>query len=212
MAEGLSAKMLMEHRDAQGQSMFTSRAWRTESARRIPDKGDLRDYWIGISSAGDFLGTSPSYTLIKDPMLRLCHRLITCSIVERSQAPEKVCVELDDTWASVPAGPARQEGGVGGVAEEAPVASGGGDEDEEMPQAVPPLPRTQGERIARLEEEVYDMQEALQGQKEVLDSMAHDFSKFSTWTVTSLARLMDRVGVPYTRYSESSVEYQRRTR
>ncbi|GJQ99039.1 hypothetical protein Tco_0522024, partial [Tanacetum coccineum] len=28
MAEGLSARMLMEHRDAQGQSVFTSRAWR----------------------------------------------------------------------------------------------------------------------------------------------------------------------------------------
>ncbi|GKB09328.1 hypothetical protein Tco_0837640, partial [Tanacetum coccineum] len=37
-------------------------------------------------------------------------------------------------------------------------------------------------------------------------------SGFSTWTVTSLARLMDRVGVPYTRYSKSPVEYQRRTR
>nr|GEV14660.1 hypothetical protein [Tanacetum cinerariifolium] len=28
MAEGLSTRMLMEHRDTQGQSMFTSRAWR----------------------------------------------------------------------------------------------------------------------------------------------------------------------------------------
>ncbi|GKG13393.1 hypothetical protein Tco_0350353 [Tanacetum coccineum] len=28
MAEGLSGKMLMEHGDAQGQSVFTSRAWR----------------------------------------------------------------------------------------------------------------------------------------------------------------------------------------
>ncbi|GJU13065.1 hypothetical protein Tco_1135461 [Tanacetum coccineum] len=28
MAEGLSGRMLMEHRDAQGHSVFTSRAWR----------------------------------------------------------------------------------------------------------------------------------------------------------------------------------------
>ncbi|GJV13769.1 hypothetical protein Tco_1355310 [Tanacetum coccineum] len=41
------------------------------SARQIPDKGDLRDYWMGISSAGDFLGTTPSYTAIRDPILRL---------------------------------------------------------------------------------------------------------------------------------------------
>ncbi|GJR90898.1 hypothetical protein Tco_0214909 [Tanacetum coccineum] len=58
----------------------------------IPDKGDLSDYWIGISSAGDFLGTIPSYTMIRDPILRLWHRLIACSIAGRSQAPEKVIV------------------------------------------------------------------------------------------------------------------------
>ncbi|GJV85174.1 hypothetical protein Tco_1525072 [Tanacetum coccineum] len=62
MAEGLSARMLMEHRDAQG----------AESARQIPDKGDLMDYWIGISSARDFLGITPSYTSIRDPILRPC--------------------------------------------------------------------------------------------------------------------------------------------
>ncbi|GJV57258.1 hypothetical protein Tco_1458263 [Tanacetum coccineum] len=62
------------------------------SARQIPDKGDLRDYWMGISSFGDFLGKAPSYTMIRDPILRLCHRLIACSIAGRSQAPEKVTV------------------------------------------------------------------------------------------------------------------------
>ncbi|GJV68377.1 hypothetical protein Tco_1483886 [Tanacetum coccineum] len=140
MAKGLSARMLMEHRDAQGHSVFTSRAWRRifdirgplvhelilesfsmfrfgeavidldtaralqfllegarrrmswRDARQIPDKGDPRDYWIGISSAGDFLGTAPSYTAIRDLILRLCHRLIACSISGRSQAPEKVTV------------------------------------------------------------------------------------------------------------------------
>ncbi|GKB10745.1 hypothetical protein Tco_0844668, partial [Tanacetum coccineum] len=61
-------------------------------AKRHPNKGDLRDYWIGISSVGDFLGTTPSYTMIRDPILRLCHRLIACSIAGRSQAPEKVTV------------------------------------------------------------------------------------------------------------------------
>ncbi|GJT68202.1 hypothetical protein Tco_1019682 [Tanacetum coccineum] len=48
--------------------------------------------YIGISYAGDFLGTTPSYTTIRDPSLRLCHRLIACSIAGRSQAPEKVIV------------------------------------------------------------------------------------------------------------------------
>ncbi|GJW41894.1 hypothetical protein Tco_0070693 [Tanacetum coccineum] len=38
------------------------------------------------------LGFTPSYTLIRDPILRLCHWLIACSIAGRSQAPEKVTV------------------------------------------------------------------------------------------------------------------------
>ncbi|GKB50681.1 hypothetical protein Tco_0901434 [Tanacetum coccineum] len=35
----------------------------------VPGKGDLRDYW-SISTDGDFLGPPPSYTLIRDPVLR----------------------------------------------------------------------------------------------------------------------------------------------
>nr|GEV83336.1 hypothetical protein [Tanacetum cinerariifolium] len=66
MAEGLHGRMLVEHRDAQGQSVR------------------------GISSKGDFLGSAPSYIAIKDPMLRLCHRLIVCSVAGRSHAPKKV--------------------------------------------------------------------------------------------------------------------------
>ncbi|GJR98471.1 hypothetical protein Tco_0270645 [Tanacetum coccineum] len=80
MAEGLSVRMLMEHRVIRefGQAILdldTPRALQfqlggTKSAKQILDKGDLRDYWIGISSAGDFLGTTPSYTMIRDPILR----------------------------------------------------------------------------------------------------------------------------------------------
>ncbi|GJT66016.1 hypothetical protein Tco_1017496 [Tanacetum coccineum] len=84
MAEGLSARMLMEHRDAQGVSLFTSWAWRWLF--------DIRGPLIGISSAGDFLGIAPSYTSIRDPILRLCHKLIAYSIDGRSQAPAKVTV------------------------------------------------------------------------------------------------------------------------
>ncbi|GKD44524.1 hypothetical protein Tco_1269169 [Tanacetum coccineum] len=67
------------------------RYW-SENERMIPGKGDLHDYWRGISNDGDFLGPPPSYTLIKDPMLRLCHRMMAHSITRRSQALEKVTV------------------------------------------------------------------------------------------------------------------------
>ncbi|GJT44082.1 hypothetical protein Tco_0952797 [Tanacetum coccineum] len=60
------------------------------SDRVIPDKGDLRDYWIKISSDRDFLGPAPSYVLIRDPVRRLCHRMIAYIISGRGQVPEKV--------------------------------------------------------------------------------------------------------------------------
>nr|GEY89322.1 hypothetical protein [Tanacetum cinerariifolium] len=63
-----------------------------ESGRQISDKGDLSAYWRDISFEEGFLGTPPSYTLIRGPMLRLCHRLIACSVAGRSEAPEKVTV------------------------------------------------------------------------------------------------------------------------
>nr|GEX92569.1 putative reverse transcriptase domain-containing protein [Tanacetum cinerariifolium] len=90
--------------------------YRSESERIIPRKGDLRDYWRDISTNGDFLGPPPSYTLIRDPVLRLCHRMMAYSITGRSQ-----------------------EGDVGGVAKETLMAPRCGDEDEEFPQAVLPL-------------------------------------------------------------------------
>ncbi|GKA00611.1 hypothetical protein Tco_0673161 [Tanacetum coccineum] len=60
------------------------------SERVIPDKGDLSDYWVEISSGRDFLRGAPSYTYIRDLVRRLCHRLISYSISGRGQAPEKV--------------------------------------------------------------------------------------------------------------------------
>ncbi|GKB39504.1 hypothetical protein Tco_0884446 [Tanacetum coccineum] len=55
-------------------------AYWSGSERVILDKGDLRDYWIEISSNMDFLGPAPSYVHIRDPIRRLCHRMIKCSI------------------------------------------------------------------------------------------------------------------------------------
>ncbi|GKF43545.1 hypothetical protein Tco_0208727 [Tanacetum coccineum] len=73
------------------ESLGFARYW-SESERMIPRKGDLHDYWSDISTTGDFLGPPHSYTLIRGPVLRLCHRMMAHSIAGRSQAPEKVTV------------------------------------------------------------------------------------------------------------------------
>ncbi|GKC68188.1 hypothetical protein Tco_1100786, partial [Tanacetum coccineum] len=65
-------------------------AYLAGSERVIPEKGDLRDYWIEISSDRDFLGPAPSYVHIRDPVRRHCHMMIACSISGRGQGAEKV--------------------------------------------------------------------------------------------------------------------------
>ncbi|GJS00916.1 hypothetical protein Tco_0317424 [Tanacetum coccineum] len=55
-------------------------AYWTQSERIIPDKGDLRDYWIEISSDRDFLGAAPTYVHIRDHVRRLCHTMIAYTI------------------------------------------------------------------------------------------------------------------------------------
>ncbi|GJW20403.1 hypothetical protein Tco_0031025 [Tanacetum coccineum] len=61
-----------------------------KSSRVMASKADLSDYCIKISSTRDFLTMFPSYTAIKEPLRRLCHRLIAFTIAGRGQAPKKV--------------------------------------------------------------------------------------------------------------------------
>ncbi|GKC41127.1 hypothetical protein Tco_1058849, partial [Tanacetum coccineum] len=81
------------HTGEEMESFSFARYW-SESESMIPGKEGLHDYWRGISTHGDFLGPPPFYTLIRDPMLRLCHRMMAHSIARRSQAPEKCVARL----------------------------------------------------------------------------------------------------------------------
>ncbi|GKA79007.1 hypothetical protein Tco_0785544 [Tanacetum coccineum] len=154
MADGLSARMLMEHKVAQGVSMFTSRAW-----RRL---FDIRGRWWSQETF-----EPEGLTVI---------------------APALLVIDMAE---------------LGGQAIPAPVRA---------PQPPPPPPaaaRTMLQRMARLEDDVCEICGALTEQGEVIDVMARDFSRFSTWTVTSLTRMMDRAGVTYTSYSKTPRKYQR---
>ncbi|GKF89588.1 hypothetical protein Tco_0263551 [Tanacetum coccineum] len=128
----------------------------------------------------------------------------------------QICMEVDDTWAWVAKGPERQPDVTAGaprVTQDAPIVNEGGQADPAPVQAPPPPPapaRTMPQRMARIEEDVHEMRGALTKKYEVIDAMAYDFSRFSTWVVTSLARMMDRAGVAYVPYYETHVPYQRR--
>ncbi|GJZ00731.1 hypothetical protein Tco_0518160 [Tanacetum coccineum] len=203
----------------------------------------------------------------EDPMQKLCHRLISCTIAGRSQAPEKVtmtdlfylrgmdvgsvkvpyllarylrlfasgrkqgamisggqfvarlaehfgllteerlqgltmivrelpvidttelvrlqiCEEIDDTWAWVAPGPERLQvvaAGAPEAAKDAPVIDEGTQDDPipvQAPQPPPPA-RTMPKRMARLEEDMHEIRVALGEQREVMDAMARDFSRFT---------------------------------
>ncbi|GJR81820.1 hypothetical protein Tco_0152605 [Tanacetum coccineum] len=260
------------HTEEEMESFGFARYW-SESERMIPGKGDLHDYWRGISTDGDFLGPPPSYTLIRDPVLRLCHRMMAHSNAERSWAPEKrfgvgrmsgahifggqfvarlaehfglltaeiprgltviapklpiidmnelvglhICAQFDDTWAWVAMRPERHPDAMAGapaVAEDAP-ATDEGDQADQAPAQTPPPPlattKTMPQRMAILEEDLHEIHGMLAKQRKVISAMARDFSRFCTWTTTSLARMMDSAGVTYTSYYETPREYMRRVR
>nr|GEV70250.1 hypothetical protein [Tanacetum cinerariifolium] len=83
----------------------------------------------------------------------------------------------------------------------------------QAPQPLAARPaRTMAQRLAMLEENVHEMRRTLGEQREVLDSMACNFSRFTTWTVTRLSQMMDQAGVRYTSYSYYHIPYVRRTR
>ncbi|GJY58148.1 hypothetical protein Tco_0458040 [Tanacetum coccineum] len=258
MRDVLDAKMLMEHRDDGGVVVFTIRSWRRLFDIRGPLVRGLILEFLSTLRFGEVLldlddpGPPPSYTLIKDSVLRLCHRMMAHSNAVRSQAPEKRfaarrknwalifggqfvallaehfrllieerlrgLTEIDDTWAWVALGPERQPDaavGASEAAEDAPVVDEGDQAVLAPVQAPPPPPtaaKTMPQRMARLEEDVYEIRGALAEQREVIGVMAKDFSKFTVWAANGIAQLLDSARVTYTPYAETHVPYKRRVR
>ncbi|GJV25046.1 hypothetical protein Tco_1377741 [Tanacetum coccineum] len=190
MAKGFSARMLMEHRDAQG---------------------------IRITSAGDFLGTTPSYTLIRDLILRLCHRLIVRSIVGRS----RLFADGRKSGALISGGQfvARLAEHFGllmkerlqGLAVIAPALSVIDMAELVRLQICMEINDTWA-WVAILEEDVYEIRGALAEQREVIGAMARDFLRFTIWAASGIAQLLDFSRVTYTPYFETRIPYHRRVR
>nr|GFA45192.1 hypothetical protein [Tanacetum cinerariifolium]GFA48533.1 hypothetical protein [Tanacetum cinerariifolium] len=104
------------------------------SDKVILDKGDLRDYWIEISSDRDFLGMAPSYVFIQDTVT-LClaahFRLVSdqglrglsvvtseLSLINLHKLKRlNIYVRVDDIWAWVALRPERHNGALWGCEE-----------------------------------------------------------------------------------------------
>ncbi|GJR24105.1 hypothetical protein Tco_0972632 [Tanacetum coccineum] len=304
MAEGLSSRMLIKHRDAQGQSLFTSQAWSRLFDIRGPLVHELILEFFSTYRFGEVVLDLDTVGALQfqlgrvrrhmswrefilalglhiaeemDPMLRLCHRLIACSIAGRSQVPKKVtvtelfylrgmdvgsvnvpyllarylrlfasgrkqgatissdllvidmdelvrlqiCMELDNTWAWVAPGPERQPDAAAGTpkaTKDALVADEGAlavPAPVQAPQPPPPIAEpawTMAQRLAKVAEDVHEIQGALSEQREILDSIARDFSQFSTWTVVGLSQMMSQARVGYTSYADFQIPYARHTK
>ncbi|GJW71148.1 hypothetical protein Tco_0128065 [Tanacetum coccineum] len=121
LGEDVDNRLRMVHSDEQGHEIFVSDAWR----RLLDIRGPLVQE--------DFLTTVSSYVEIRDPVRRLCHRLIAHNIAGRGLAHEKardqteiyldeldrlyIYEELADTWAWVALGPERQQAAAIGAPE-----------------------------------------------------------------------------------------------
>ncbi|GJZ54963.1 hypothetical protein Tco_0610156 [Tanacetum coccineum] len=216
------------------------RAYWTQSERIVPDKGDFRDYWIKISSDRDFLGPAPSYVHIKDPVRRLCHKMIACTISGRGQGPKKVTGidlfylrSMDRRTANVPyllaqylfrnsegrKSGARLSGGhfIGHLAEHFGLVSDEGLREGPPPPPPAPQPRTMSQRIKRIEEDMRDLQNDVVGLLGVVESFTTEKSRVSTWLISCMTQLMDASGHPYHAFDSTLVgslrmPYQRRVR
>ncbi|GKD24782.1 hypothetical protein Tco_1230996 [Tanacetum coccineum] len=83
LRDGLFVRMAMEHRDEAGVVIFTSQG----GARR---RLSWRQFILALGLHTREEMESPGFA--RDPVLRLCHRMMAHSIAGRSQAPEKVTV------------------------------------------------------------------------------------------------------------------------
>ncbi|GKE16186.1 hypothetical protein Tco_1423763 [Tanacetum coccineum] len=168
------------------------------SDRLIPDNGDLRDYWMEISFDRDFLAPAPSYVLIRDPVRRLCNKMIAYSISGRGQEPEK--------HAEGRKSEARLLGGhfIGCLAMHFRLVSDEGlrglQVAEELAseilaptpaQAPPPPPPalqpcTMSHMIERLKEEVHDLWRDVVGLQGDVGSFTTEQFRVSTWLISCM--------------------------
>ncbi|GJS35302.1 hypothetical protein Tco_0533684 [Tanacetum coccineum] len=186
------------------------RAYWEAGLRRIATKEDMVDYWTRISFEGDFLGPPPLYILIREPLRRLCHRLIDFTIYDNGQSLKKVtttdlfflCNMDEGTVVNVPYLLAqylfRHAWGRNTGAQMsdghfiAHLGGGAQIDDHEGPVIIL-------DRIQRVEEEVQQMSESLSEQHVMIEGLMSKHARYSSWMVDWMTELMEIRGMRYER-------------
>ncbi|GJR92976.1 hypothetical protein Tco_0265150, partial [Tanacetum coccineum] len=170
------------------------------SDRLIPDKGDLRDYWIEISSDRDFLartGEAPEKVTSVDTLYLLTwseglltsqHLISAVSLFRHDEREDmqgqlplidlhelgrlNIYLRFGDTWAWVAPGPESQQ-----------VAAAGA---HKAGEAGPAVDEGAQERIERIEEEMHDLRHDVVGLRGVVESFTIEQSKVFTWMIACM--------------------------
>ncbi|GKC30088.1 hypothetical protein Tco_1037382, partial [Tanacetum coccineum] len=172
------------------------------SDRLIPDKGDLRDYGIDISSDRDFLGPTPSYVIIRDPIRRRhAERRYSGSMLLGGQFIRRLAMHFEIvSYQGLRGlhGPERQQAAANGAheADEASLVADEGAQEISAPAQgpLPPppasQPRTMSKRIERIKEEMRDLRHDVGGLRGVAESFTTEQSRVSIWLITCMTHPM----------------------
>ncbi|GKA55754.1 hypothetical protein Tco_0754826 [Tanacetum coccineum] len=236
-------RMRMELRDDAGVVVFTSRAWGRLFDTRGPLVRELILEFLSTLRFGEVLldldapGPPIYYTLIRDPVLRLCHRMMAHSIAERSQAPEKVT--MTDLFYLRGLDVGSILGGLTIISHELLIIDMGElvrlqiymevDDTwawvamglESQPDVMAGVPAVAEDAPAadkgRLEEEVQGPHRDVGSLHRLVERSMTDQGIFSTWTMSCMTQLMDASRLTYEAFDgtfrgSSPAAFQRRTR
>nr|GEW67804.1 hypothetical protein [Tanacetum cinerariifolium] len=170
ISKGLTGRMLMDRRDAQGQSVFTRHAWRRLFKVHGPLVFELiMEFFSTFRFKEAILDIDASDTL--QFQLERQPDAATGALVDVRGAPDI------DKGAHAQAVPAPAQ------APQPPLATGPA--------------RTMAQRLVRVEEEVHEIQGALGEHREAMDAMARDLFRFTVWVARGISHLLDSVGATY---------------
>ncbi|GJV22955.1 hypothetical protein Tco_1375650 [Tanacetum coccineum] len=210
MAEGLSVRMLIEHKEAQGGSHLL------EISLAQPHPTPLLEIrYLGCATEERLRG-----------LIIIAPELPIIDMIELVRL--QICMEIDDTWAWVALGPKRQPNTMAGApkfAEDAPIVDEGDRAVPvpiQAPQQPPPPPppvagRTMPQRLGRLEEEVQGLRQDVRTLRGLVERSMIDQGRFSTWMISCTTQLMKATRQTYQAFNgtfrgSSPATFQRRTR